>query len=527
MPGPALTDALHATTLEVARATGRYDAVVVGAGAAGGMAAMLLTEAGLRVLVLDAGAVRSPIRSFSRRVVRGLTRRILGDAAVAALGRRRQAIQMQCYAWPRAPEAFVDDLDCPYITPADRPFVWLRARQLGGRWLIPGHGRQYYRLGPDDIAPPDGLSAPWPLQASELDSWYAAVERRLGLSGRRDDLPWLPDGELKIILEPTPAEAALQHSISARWPSVRGVLGRFAAPFDALEAAARTGRLFIRSGAIARGIEVDGSGGVRGVLWIDQQSRTEQHASAPLVFLCASALESTRLLLLSRSARSPDGLGAGSGVLGRNLMDHVFVRVAGERPARSTGPALEAGRCLYLPRFDARDWPAPGPGRGFGVQIIQTSADGGGFTAASFGEMLPRLENRVTLDPKRRDAWGIPALHIDCSHSQAELDRARDQTSALRELAEVAGVTLTQIDEAPRSPGCASHECGTARMGSDPTNSVLDPNNECWEARGLYVTDAACFPSQGTQNPTLTILALTARACDHALRTGGGSRARA
>ena len=179
MPGPALTAALHATTLEVARAASRYDAVVVGAGAAGGMAAMLLTEAGLRVLVLDAGAVRSPIRSFSRRVVRGLTRRILGDSALAALDRRRQAIQMQCYAWPYAPEAFVDDLDCPYVAPADRPFVWLRARQLGGRWLIPGHGRQYYRLGPDDLAPRDGLSAPWPLQAGELGPWYAAVERRL------------------------------------------------------------------------------------------------------------------------------------------------------------------------------------------------------------------------------------------------------------------------------------------------------------------------------------------------------------
>jgi choline dehydrogenase-like flavoprotein len=524
MPGPALTAALRATTLEAARAATRYDVVVIGAGAAGGMAAMLLSETGLRVLVLDAGAIRSPARSFSRRVVRGLTRHVLGDSALAALDRRRHGIQMQCYAWPRAPEAFVDDLDCPYVTPADRPFVWLRVRQLGGRLLIPGHGRQYYRLGPDDLAPPDGLSAPWPLRAGELDPWYGAVERRLGLSGRGDNLPWLPDSELKIVLEPTPAEAALQHSISARWPSARAVLGRFAVPFDTLEAAARTGRLFIRSGAIAREIEVDESGRVRGVVWIDQQSRTEQRACAPLVFLCASALESTRLLLLSRSARSPNGLGATSGVLGRYLMDHVFVRAAGEAPARSPGPALEAGRCLYLPRFDARDWPAPGPGRGFGVQVMQTSAGGGGFTAVSFGEMLPRPENRVTLDPKRRDAWGIPVLHIDCRHGQAELVRAREQALALRELAEVAGVTLTQIDEAPRPPGSASHECGTARMGSDPANSVLDPNNECWEARGLYATDAACFPSQGTQNPVLTILALTARACDHALRTGGGSR---
>ena len=518
MPGPALTAALHATTLEVARAASRYDAVVVGAGAAGGMAAMLLTEAGLRVLVLDAGAVRSPIRSFSRRVVRGLTRRILGDSALVTLDRRRQAIQMQCYAWSYAPEAFVDDLDCPYVAPADRPFVWLRARQLGGRWLIPGHGRQYYRLGPDDLAPRDGLSAPWPLQAGELDPWYAAVERRLGLSGRPDNLPWLPDSELRIVLEPTPGEAALQRSISARWPGARPILGRFAAPVDALEAAARTGRLFIRSGAIAREIEVDGSGRVRGVVWIDQRSRTEERARAPLVFLCASALESTRLLLLSRSPAGPGGLGATSGVLGRYLMDHTLLRASGPMP--SVGPPTEEGRSIYLPRFDARDLPTPGPGRGFGVQLRQTLAGEGRshFIAASFGEMLPRPENQVTLDPKRRDAWGIPVLRIDCRYGQAELVRAREQASALRELAEVAGVALTQIDEASEPPGSASHECGTARMGSDPANSVLDPHNECWEARGLYVTDGACFPSQGTQNPTLTILALTARACDHALQ---------
>jgi choline dehydrogenase-like flavoprotein len=137
--------------------------------------------------------------------------------------------------------------------------------------------------------------------------------------------------------------------------------------------------------------------------------------------------------------------------------------------------------------------------------------------------MLPRPENRVTLDPKRRDAWGIPVLHIDCRYGQAELVRAREQASALRELAEVAGVALTKIDEAPAPPGSACHECGTARMGSDPANSVLDPHNECWEARGLYVTDGACFPSQGTQNPILTILALTARACDHALQAAPAS----
>jgi choline dehydrogenase-like flavoprotein len=133
--------------------------------------------------------------------------------------------------------------------------------------------------------------------------------------------------------------------------------------------------------------------------------------------------------------------------------------------------------------------------------------------------MLPRFENRVTLDHERRDAWGIPVLRIECSHESAELMRARDQIAALRRLAELAGVTLTSIDEVPAPPGTAIHESGTARMGSDPENSVLDPNNQCWDAQGLYLTDGASFPSQGFQNPTLTILALTARACYRAVRT--------
>ena len=229
------------------------------------------------------------------------------------------------------------------------------------------------------------------------------------------------------------------------------------------------------------------------------------------------------MLLLSRSARSPDGLGAASGALGRYLMDHVLVKASGLGPPLSQGAYLTQGRCLYLPRFDARELPAPRPGRGFGVQWHQSPAGGERSYFGAFGEMLPRSENRVTLDPVRRDAWGIPVLRIDCAHGDRELLRAREQVAALRELAELAGVTLTRIDEAPWPPGLAIHECGTARMGSDPANSVLDPHNQCWEAKGLYVTDGACFPSQGSQNPTLTILALTARACDHALRTARGN----
>jgi choline dehydrogenase-like flavoprotein len=531
--GSALAKVLSATTLQATRVAGRVDAVVVGSGAAGGLAALLLTEAGLRVLVLEAGPSRGQ-RSVSRWLtanalglltgpldLRSLPAPLIpiGRAALRAVGWWRQPIQSRCKQWIRAPETFVDDLDCPYVTPRNRPFVWLRSRILGGRMLVPGHGWQYYRLGPDDLTPTDGLSSAWPLEPGELNQWYAAVERRLKLAGGHDGVPWLPDSELSRLLEPSANQRALQLAIAARWPGARSVVGRFAPPLDALEAAAMTGRLLCRQGAIAREILVDSSGRVQGIVWTDQQSGTTEQVHAPLIFVCASTLESTRLLLLSRPAQSPHGLGAASGVLGHCLMDHITVSAIGLAPSLAPGADREQGRCLYLPRFDARTLSMPAPGRGFGVQVYQFSSSlGGVFFAVSFGEMTPRPENRVKLDPKRRDAWNIPILRIECGYNQPELRLARKQAIALRELAETARVRFTSIREVPAPPGSAIHECGTARMGTDPSNSVLDPFNQCWEARGLYLTDGASFPSLGAHHPTLTILALTARACDHAIR---------
>ena len=228
MPDTALSLALHATTPEALR-NGRYDALVIGAGAAGGLAALLLAKAGLRVLVLEAGFARTP------------PNRSLGRVALKVL-RRRQPIQSRCYAWEFDPQAFVDDIDCPYTTPPDRPFIWVRARQLGGRMMVPRHGWQYYRFAAEDFAYNDASSEPWPLRAADLDPWYEFVERRLELAGMRDNVPWLPNSELKYVLSPTSAEAELQCAIKARWSGARPVLGRFSPPLNALEAAAQTGR---------------------------------------------------------------------------------------------------------------------------------------------------------------------------------------------------------------------------------------------------------------------------------------------
>jgi len=531
MTSSALSSALEATTLEDVEAT-THDVIVVGAGAAGGLAAALLCEAGLKTLVLDAGwrapFWQTPLRRTlsmalsaiaNPKLVRVLPGNLIwrGEKVLRTFGKWRQPIQSGCYAWPTAPELFVDDRENPYEAPPERPFNWVRARGLGGRMAVPTHGRQYMRHGVRDFRPVDGLAPDWPFAPDELDPWYDLAERRLQLSGSIEHSPWVPDSHLAVVREPEPFEQAFMADLKARFPGAKPMLGRYSPPMDALNAAAATGRLKCRQGAIVSQVEVDGAGRACGVAFFDRRVRRVCRASAPRIVLAASTLESTRILLMSRNDRSPQGIGARSGALGRFLMDHVSIKVQGTGPSIETsGREIEVGACVYLPRFDGRRDVETGVGRGFGVRVYQSPGPPGSsyFTAVADAEMLPRAENHVRLSD-RKDAWGLPVLHIDAAHNEMELALARDQAKALEEIAAIARVRLNEPPGAPSAPGSAIHECGTARMGDDPTSSVLDPFNQCWEAPGLYVVDGAAFPSEGIQNPTLTILALTARACDN------------
>ena len=513
-----------------AGSSGTFDAVVVGAGASGGLAAELLTAAGLQVLLLDAGYAEgsspsAPSRNLAQRLASFASPArmpFMPEPLLAAmrkplplLGRLRQPIQSKCHAWSRKPDAYVDDIDCPFVEASDDPFYWIRCRGLGGRLAVPGHGGIYVRLGAEDFAFGNDGRPPWPFPLKELDPWYSAVEKRLGMLAADGK-----DSELATATKTDELRNAVMLRLLSRWPRMNVESCKGIPPPDCVAAAARTGRLVLRQGAIARSIAVE-NGCAKGVTWFDMATQKECSAGARVVFLCASPLESTRLLLLSHDKADGTPLGAKSNSLGNFLMDHIVMRADafGPWPAGISKQWGEEPRGFLLQRFGTCQDRNPEQHSNFGVQIYaaKTSLGRMGLYLSAFHEMLPQTNNRVALDPHRRDRWGIPVLRIDCKHGLSETKGAASMKLALGELAGTLNAKIRRFHDCHAAAGLAMHECGTARMGNDPSSSVLDPNNECWDTRGLFVTDAASFPSQGTVNPTLTVLALTARACAHAV----------
>ncbi|MFN7054674.1 GMC oxidoreductase [Hyphomonas sp.] len=508
---------------------GRFDAIVVGAGATGGLAAALLCEKGLSVLLLDAGTrypfwqkplsktLAAAIGTISDpRLAKVLPPRLIhaGTKVLRQAGRVRQPVQTECYAWVQKPDSLLDDRDHPYETPADKPFTWIRALGVGGRLAVPGHGRQYYRFGEADLAPKPGADSSWPFGIEELEPWYSLVEQRLALTGAQEGIAHIPDSVVARPAKPDAAESALMEMIRAAWPEAAAMLSRYAPPTDFTGAAKATGRLTLRSGALVRRILAGPDGRAAGAEWVNTLSGQTEQAGAPLVFLCASSLESTRILL---NSSTPGGaLGDQLPALGGYLTDHIMLKAEGVMPSLPTGGSGEPGRCVYLPRFDLREGGARP--RGFGIQLYASGNPSGSWvTAVGFGECVPRAENRVSLAPGKTDRWGIPQLRIEMDWSAKDLSLAKDMDGALAGLLDVLKAKILVQPDGPATPGTSVHECGGARLGTDAGASVLNPHNECWAMPGLYVTDGASFPSQGIQNPTLTMMALTARACDHAV----------
>jgi choline dehydrogenase-like flavoprotein len=496
-----------------------YDAIVVGSGATGGWAAKELTEGGLRVALLEAG----PMLSFDAEAP---------DSAVVDPG--RQSIQSLCYAFNnQTSHLFVDDVENPYSFPEEEPFNWIRSRQVGGRLHV--WGRMSLRMSDFEFkaASRDGIGEDWPISYADLAPYYDRVEQYLKVCGTPERLPQLPDGDF---LEPPPlstGEQGFKSAVERQWStrnvtSARMVQGP---PDITLVAAMRTGRLTLYPNSVASQIVMDGrTDRARSVAFVDRVTRQEGELDARVIVLCASTIESTRLLLNSATPDHPGGLANSSGALGHYLMDHTYgIGIDGIAPQRSrnTGDRMSYG-CV-IPAFRNITEPEVEFVRGYGVEL-QVSPPvggrlrrlrslgrpwGGWFWMRTFGEVLPRFENHVSVDPVRTDAWGIPAAHIVCRYGENELRMAADQLHCLQEMAEVAGFHIIETRSNLAPPGLSIHEMGTARMGSDPDISVLNPHNQSWDVRNLFVTDGACFTSSGFQNPTLTMMAITVRACDH------------
>ncbi|MGH7559904.1 MAG: GMC oxidoreductase [Gemmatimonadales bacterium] len=549
-----------------------FDAIVVGSGMTGGWAAKELTEAGLRTLVLDAGRPIDPARDYTEHMpVWELPFRGLGDRrAVEA----RQSVQRNSVSFDELSHVFwTDDVDNPYSTPSDKPFHWFRARQVGGKSII--WGRQVYRWSDLDFEANlrDGIAVDWPIRYRDLAPWYDHVERFIGVSGEALGLAHLPDGPFQAPMELSCAERHVRERMQARFgreriltigrvavltaplhgrlpchycgPCHRGCITRsyFSSVNATLPAAAATGRLTLRPWSIVSRVLYDErSRRATGVRVIDAPTGEEREYTARIVFLCASALESARILLNSKTAGFPDGLANSSGQVGRNVMDHI--KWGGAQGVfedwRDRTTIGDRPNGIYVPRFrnvtsrhpdfirgygfqgagTRQGWGARVRSPGIGLDFKQALVEPGPWVMSfgGFGEMLPREENRATLHPTLTDKWGIPTLHIECTWSENELAIYRDMNVTAAELLETAGARDIRPDaRGPSTPGNTNHEMGTARKGRDPKTSVLNAWNQAWDVPNLFVTDGACMTSSANQNPSLTYMALTARACHYAV----------
>ena len=554
------------------RSAPEYDAIVVGSGMTGGWAAKELTEAGLRTLVLDAGRPIVPNKDYREHTPPwAMPFRGLGDRRTVA---RRQAVQRNSVTFDEMSHQFwVDDVDNPYSTPANKAFHWFRARQVGGKSII--WGRQVYRWSDLDFKANlrDGIGVDWPIRYADIAPWYDLVERFIGVSGQAEQLAHLPDGPFLPPMAMNCVETHVRDRLAAKFgrdrvltigrvailterhngraachycgPCHRGCVTRsyFSSVNATLPAAEATGRLTLMPYSIARHLVYDErTNRVSGVLVVDARTRETREYTARVVFLCASALESARILLNSATARHPDGLANSSGQVGRNIMDHIKWGGAsgtfdGWTDRRTIGQRPNG---IYVPRFrnvatrhpdfirgygfqggaGRAGWEAATRASGIGLELKKRLTELGPWTMGfgGFGEMLPRPENRATVHPTLVDAWGIPSLHIECSWSPNELAIHRDMNVTAAELLEAAGAKAIRPDtRGPSTPGNTNHEMGTARMGRDRRTSVLNGFNQTWDVPNVFITDGACMTSSGNQNPSLTYMALTARACHYAV----------
>lgn len=550
---------------------GKYDAIVVGSGISGGWAAKELTEKGLSVLLLERGKNVEHVKDYvnARKAPweyphRG-GRTVAMEKAYPVLKRDYPLNEKNLDWW-------ASEQDSPY-TEVKR-FDWFRGYQVGGRSLT--WGRQSYRFNELDFEANarEGIAVDWPIRYADLAPWYDYVEAHAGISGSLEGLAQLPDGKFQPPMPLNCGEALIAGRLRNRFDGHRRIIpGRVAnltqalpgrapcqyraacwlgCPYGAyfstqsstLPAAMATGRLTLMPYSIVTEIAYDRDRQrATGVRVMDAVTEKSTEFEASIVFLCASTLNSTWLLMRSATDVWPDGLGSSSGELGHNLMDHHF-RIGAQGIIRdaSLDDKTTFGRRptgFYIPRFrnlfgDKRDylrgfgyqggasrqgWERAVRELGVGAEFKDRMAEPGDWWigATGFGEMLPVHDNKIGIDHARRDKWGLPVLKVDCALGENERLMRIDMANDMAEMLEAAGANDVGLYEREYYPGMGIHEMGTARMGRDPKTSVLNRWNQVWDAPNVFVTDGSCMTSASCVNPSLTYMAITARAADHAV----------
>jgi choline dehydrogenase-like flavoprotein len=530
------------------------DVIVIGSGASGGMAAYNLTQKGVKVLMLDAGDVFDRSRFWTHMLPYQADARLMKGES--------------------PPPFFLDKKEQPYLTPEGRPFDLSRVWGRGGKTNV--WGRVSLRMSDLNFAEAekDGWGIPWPIRYRDLAPYYDRVEQHIGVCGGSDDSEVLP-GSRYLMPHPSPrcGEVLLRSAFeSLRIPVVAMRRANLTRPHRGFPAchycgacgegcdtgsffnsadhlipdALETGNLGIRSNAVVARILADDRGRASGVQYFDRQSGEAREVRARVVVLGASALDSTRILLNSRSARFPNGIGNGSDQVGRNFCEQIMVHVRGFLPQLYGGGYRNddgiGGGHIYMPRFNHLSGrPKPDYLRGFGMQFWSSGCQTTGFEVARrlpgfgksykaevkkrypallslhpFGEVLSQPSNRVTVDESRTDRYGTPLMKIDVTFGENEWKMRRHMYETCEEVLDKLGAETVEIDrETNDTPGSAIHEHGTCRMGADPKASVLNGFNQMHEVPNLFVVDGSSFTSSSEKNPTLTILALSWRATDY------------
>jgi len=551
-------------------ADNEYDAIVVGSGISGGWAAKELTEKGLKVLLLERGRDIKHIEGYVNATKdawefphRGLkpTQQMIND--YPALKRDYPLNEIVLDLWAR-------DKESPYTE--TKPFSWFRGYHVGGRSLT--WGRQSYRFNKWDFEAnlKDGFGTDWPIRYEDMAAWYSYAERFAGIQGSKEGLDVLPDGDFMPAMELNCVEKDVAAKIKDHFKGSRHMIigrsanltephnnrtncqyrnrcwrgcpfgGYFSTQSATLPAAMKTGNLTLRPFSIVSKVLYDkDKKKATGVEIVDTMDKKTYEFKAKIVFLCASAFNSTWVLMNSATDIWPEGLGSSSGELGHNVMDHHF-RCGASGKVEGYSDKYVFGRRptgVYVPRFrniyeDKRDYVRGfgyqgGASRGRGLEIAEFTigadlknalsepSDNWNIGIMGFGEMLPYHDNKITLNKDVKDAWGLPVLNMDVEIKENEHKMRIDMMNDAKEMLVAAGVKNVESYDHGYEVGMGIHEMGTARMGRDPKSSVLNGNNQVWDAKNVFVTDGACMTSASCVNPSLTYMAMTARAADFAV----------